>query len=140
MPAPIGNEHAKKYDAPKEIKDILKTLEDNPEYLTIGKILEKKPYSYEFIEYWEKKSDIVSRTLKKIKEICKYRLIEKGLWKETSEGMTKFVLVNNHNMKDISKHEFSGDNGQPIKTLNINSEMSSDEAMKVYLDAIKKHD
>lgn len=94
----------------KELKDIIKELEESPEAIVLGELFTKRDYSPQRFSEWEEKfkdHDKISESIKKVKSILETRLNTGGLKGKLNPTMTIFNLKNNYGWKDKTEQDIT---------------------------------
>lgn len=100
----------------KELQELKKIVDNNPEMVVMGELFEKRPYSPQRFSEWEKKfekHDKISESIKKLKSIFENRLNKGGLTNKLNPTMTIFNLKNNYGWRDRNEMDVTSD-GKPI--------------------------
>ena len=101
----------------KEVKNILDEILKNEKIILLGKIFEKKEYSYTRLDEWVlkyKNNQKISSAYKKIKEILETRVNDEGLHFKVNVAMAIFNLKNNYGWKDKTEQDLTLKIPKPI--------------------------
>lgn len=87
-----------------EARELKKWME-HPNHIFYGEFAALRGYSEKRLSEWEKQNAEFSEAIDICRSIQKHKLLNKGLYGEIKEGLTKFCLINNHGYKNDKSEE-----------------------------------
>ena len=118
-----------------EVTSLLEDLNNNPSYVYVGELFEKKDYSRKrFGEWYHMGDEIISGTIDTIRDILESRVIAGAIRKDYDTGMVKFHLINNYDWKDKTETDV---NQKLSGSLNLDT-LPDDNEYKKFLNEKNK--
>lgn len=113
-----------------ELKDILKTIENNKEIVLLGEVTQKKPYCTQRVSEWLQsfpENKEMKETYRKIKDILKNRINKGALDNKYNASIARLNLSANYGMTESKEIKHSGKVGISVKQLIEDANEDKDE-------------